>query len=56
MANADIRWIQRFDNYKKALTQLDAAVALSKSRSLSDLEQQGLIKGFEFTFELAWHA
>ncbi|MDR0709988.1 MAG: nucleotidyltransferase substrate binding protein, partial [Spirochaetaceae bacterium] len=39
----------------KALAQLDAAVALSKSRSLSDLEQQGLVKGFEFTFELAWN-
>ena len=55
MADGDVRWIQRFDNYKKALAQLDAAVALSASRSLSDLEQQGLVKGFEFTFELAWN-
>jgi nucleotidyltransferase substrate binding protein (TIGR01987 family) len=55
MANADIRWIQRLDNYRKALAQLDAAVALSKSRDLTELEQQGLIQGFEFTFELAWN-
>jgi nucleotidyltransferase substrate binding protein (TIGR01987 family) len=55
MPDLDLRWIQRFDNYKKALAQLDAAVALSVSRGLSDLERQGLVKGFEFTFELAWN-
>jgi nucleotidyltransferase substrate binding protein (TIGR01987 family) len=55
MPDGDLRWIQRFDNYQKALAQLDAAVALSHSRSLSDLERQGLVKGFEFTFELAWN-
>jgi nucleotidyltransferase substrate binding protein (TIGR01987 family) len=55
MAKEEPRWVQRFDNYKKALAQLDDAVALSTSRSLSDLEQQGLVKAFEFTFELAWN-
>lgn len=54
MSNEDIRWIQRFNNYRKALARLGEAVALSEDRDLSDLEQQGLIQGFEFTFDLAW--
>lgn len=54
MPNEDIRWIQRFNNYRKALTRLGEAVTLAEERELSDLEQQGLIQGFEFTFDLAW--
>src|SRR5690606_35222408 len=54
MANEDIRWIQRFNNYRKALARLTEAVALTEERELTDLEQQGLIQGFEFTFDLAW--
>jgi len=50
----DIRWQQRFSNYKKALHQLGEAVALSKNRELSDLEKQGMIQAFEYTHELAW--
>jgi len=50
----DIRWKQRFSNYKKALLQLQSAVALSEERELSLLEKQGLIQGFEYTHELAW--
>ncbi|NTW67473.1 MAG: nucleotidyltransferase [Nitrospirae bacterium] len=51
----DIRWKQRFDNYTRALGQLSLAVRLMRQRSLSDLEMQGLIQGFEFTHELAWN-
>lgn len=50
----DIRWIQRFSNYRKALSQLKAGVEISKERSLSDLEKQGIIQSFEYTHELAW--
>ncbi|MBC8342869.1 MAG: nucleotidyltransferase substrate binding protein [Bacteroidetes bacterium] len=51
----DIRWKQRFSNYQKALLQLKAAVQITKDRSLSDLEKQGLIQGFEYTHELSWN-
>ncbi len=51
----DIRWIQRFTNYKKAFAQLEKAVQLSEQRPLSELEVQGLIQAFEFTHELAWN-
>ena len=49
------RWIQRFDNYKRAQSQLDAAVQLLRQRDLSNLEKQGVIQAFEFTWELAWN-
>lgn len=49
----DIRWKQRFDNFKRALPQLAMAVGLMRQRPLSDLEQQGVIQAFEFTHELA---
>lgn len=50
----DVRWQQRFSNYKRALTQLYDAVALMSQRPLSNLEKQGVIQAFEFTHELAW--
>jgi nucleotidyltransferase substrate binding protein (TIGR01987 family) len=53
--NEDIRWVQRFQNFKKALLQLSKAVVLAQQRPLSELEQQGLIQAFEFTHELAWN-
>jgi len=51
----DIRWKQRFDNFNRALLIITEAVELAGQRSLSKLEQQGLIQGFEFTHELAWN-
>lgn len=47
----DIRWQQRFANYQKALAQLQKFI---DKGALSELEQQGLIKAFEYTYELAW--
>ena len=55
MTAQDIRWIQRFSNYQKALFTLAEATVLADARALSNLEQQGLIQGFEFTHELAWN-
>ena len=48
----DIRWKQRFSNYRKALAQLKEAVELENPNRF---EEQGLIKAFEFTYELAWN-
>ena len=55
MSPPDIRWIQRFQNFRKALETLRRAVTLSEQRALSELEELGLIQGFEFTHELAWN-
>jgi len=55
MTNPDIRWIQRFNNFKKAFVQLREAVSLAGERPLSNLERQGLIHAFEYTHELAWN-
>ena len=51
MSENDIRWIQRFQNYNKAFDQLELFLA---QKELNKLEEQGLIKAFEYTFELAW--
>ena len=48
----DTRWLQRFANYRKALSQLEKFVLKGE---LSELEEQGLIKAFEYTYELAWN-
>lgn len=54
MTAPDIRWIQRYMRFVKALSQLREAVTLAQQRTLSKLEEQGLIQAFEFTHELAW--
>src|SRR3990167_1523928 len=48
----DLRWKQRFSNYKKALAQLEKFIAQGK---LNELEEHGLIQAFEYTHELAWN-
>jgi nucleotidyltransferase substrate binding protein (TIGR01987 family) len=48
----DIRWQQRFGNYRRALAQLETFM---EPPCLNEREQQGLIKAFEYTFELAWN-
>ena len=50
--NKDIRWEQRFANYLKALARLQKFIDKGE---LSELEEQGLIKAFEYTYELAWN-
>ncbi len=51
----DIRWVQRFDNFKRSLKQLDNAMKLVAERDLSELEKQGVIQAFEYNYELAWN-
>lgn len=53
--NMDIRWIQRFDNYHKACQRvLEITESDRHVDDLSDLEMEGLVQRFEYTFELAW--
>jgi lipase chaperone LimK len=49
MDDQEIRWKQRFGNYKKALAKLGEAVQLDAERELSELEKQGIIQAFEYT-------
>ena len=53
MNQEDIRWIQRFNNFSKALSQLRKFIAKGE---LNELEEQGLIQAFEYTYELAWNS
>jgi nucleotidyltransferase substrate binding protein (TIGR01987 family) len=49
---SDVRWQQRFSNYKRALEQLER---FFEPPALNEREQQGLIKAFEYVFELGWN-
>ena len=55
----DIRWLQRFSNYCKALAKLGQAVDIVSWRleladEIDELLQEGLIQRFEYTRELVW--
>ena len=53
----DIRWLQRLENYSRALRKLEEAVEIVNQNFDSpniDLLKEGLIQRFEFTHELAW--
>jgi nucleotidyltransferase substrate binding protein (TIGR01987 family) len=51
MSKPDIRWKQRFENYRKAVAQMTRFI---EKGELNELEEQGLIQSFEYTYELAW--
>jgi len=51
---SDIRWIQRLENLEKANALVQEVVINNPANTLSELEKQGLIQRFEFTFELVW--
>jgi nucleotidyltransferase substrate binding protein (TIGR01987 family) len=53
MTDPDILWQQRFENYCRALEQLEL---FFEPPPLNWLEQQGLVKAFEYTFELGCNA
>ncbi len=50
--NKETRWKLRFENYKDALLTFEEVVP--RYSQLSELEKDGLIQRFEFTFDLAW--
>ncbi|MBI5167949.1 MAG: nucleotidyltransferase substrate binding protein [Candidatus Eisenbacteria bacterium] len=49
----DIRWMQRFENFERALVLLQEPFAGDVTR-LSALERGGVIQRFEVALELAW--
>lgn len=53
----DSRWLQRFQNYQRALVRLGQALKTTEDRyveEFTDLEIQGTIKCFEMVFDLSW--
>lgn len=53
--NQDIRWLQRYANYQRAVRRiLEVTTSGRNVKDLSELELEGLIQRFEYTFELAW--
>ena len=48
----DVRWQQRFANFCQALEQLET---FFQPPALNERERQGLIKAFEYCFELGWN-
>ncbi len=51
----DVRWIQRYSNYHRACGRLlEITEADRFAEDLSELEREGLLQRFEYTFELAW--
>lgn len=54
MENPDVRWKQRFQNYKKALTLLEKTALLLTEQPHDEVYQMAIIQAFEFCFELAW--
>ena len=66
----DIRWEQRFSNYRKALKKLSEAINYIKKdleekendieyenadKILEEIIKEGLIQRFEYTYEMAWN-
>ncbi|GHV82975.1 nucleotidyltransferase [Spirochaetia bacterium] len=57
----DVRWKQRFSNYKSALAKLSDAVKYINATTdehnavLNEIVKEGLIQRFEYTHELAWN-
>lgn len=52
--NLDIRWQQRFQNFERAFTLLRTALEERAPEKFNQLELEGLVQRFEYTFELAW--
>ncbi|MBQ3670551.1 MAG: nucleotidyltransferase substrate binding protein [Treponema sp.] len=52
---ADVRWKQRFENYKKALAVLRRGLeSVSPEKEVDEFQKLGIIQAFEFTQELSW--
>ena len=54
MPEEEIRWHFRFQNFSRAFGRLQDALK-EGAEALNELEQEGVIQRFEYTFELAWN-
>lgn len=52
MNKENIRWKQRFANFERAFTLLKEGVSLGTN--VPNIQKEGVIKRFEYTFELSW--
>ena len=50
----EIRWQYRFHNFSRAYSLLSEAIE-EEVDALNNLEKEGVIQRFEFTFELGWN-
>ena len=55
MALPETRWIQRFDNFKKALGHLEHLVIKANSETATMYDEALVVKYFEMTYELSWN-
>lgn len=68
MGTDDIRWLQRFANFKRAFAKLEEAVmrvkndfgidasgSIDDDAFMDDIIKEGVIQRFEYTHELAWN-
>jgi nucleotidyltransferase substrate binding protein (TIGR01987 family) len=56
----DIRWLQRFSNFRKAMLKFRQAVSIVEEQmgfgdDVDELLEEGLIQRLEYTHELAWN-
>ncbi|MFA8343572.1 MAG: nucleotidyltransferase substrate binding protein [Rhodothermaceae bacterium] len=51
MNQKDIRWKQRYQNFKKSFDLLDT---YTKQEEYTEIERAGLIQFFKMSFELSW--
>ncbi|MDR0774716.1 MAG: nucleotidyltransferase substrate binding protein [Rickettsia sp.] len=49
------RWLYRFDNFKRAFALLREAMYTMRERKISQLEMEGVVQRFEYTWELTWN-
>jgi len=63
MEENDLRWEQRFSNYRKALLKLlqaikyiqDNPINVDSSTIVDEIIKEGIIQRFEYTHELGWN-